>query len=157
MLVSTFYKKKSPQKYGAGSEENDQGPDHGEPVEQTSAEGTHRREDKIGGRRHRDSWSFFETLKTKSDCLNKRMGGLEDLFQLVANRLGDMKLEINNDIGELSRSVNQLKLTVEPKLMRGPELTTLKTSKFSIGVASDIQNMISQGTQYDERDFQRDS
>ena len=39
MLVSTFYKKKSPQKSGARSEENDQGPDHGEPVEQTSAEG----------------------------------------------------------------------------------------------------------------------
>ena len=89
--------------------------------------------------------------------MNKRVGGLEDLFQLVTNRLRDIKLEINNGICELCRSVNQLKLTVEPKPTREPELTTLKTLKFSIGVASDVQNMISQGTQYDERDFQQDS
>ena len=99
---------------------------------------------------------YFETLKTKSEGLNKRVGGLEDLFQLVTNSLLDMKLEINNGIGELCRSVNQLKLTVEPKETREPDLTTLKTLKFSIGVASDVQSMISQGTQYDEHDFLQD-
>ena len=60
-----------------------------------------------------------------------------------------MELEINDGIGELCRGVNQLKLTVEPE----PDLTTLKTLKFSLGVASDVQKMVSQGTQYDARDF----
>ena len=31
--------------------------------------------------------TFFDTLKTKSDVLNWRVGGLEDLFQLVTNQL----------------------------------------------------------------------
>ena len=30
---------------------------------------------------------YFETLKTNSEGLNKRVGGLEDLFQLLTNRL----------------------------------------------------------------------
>ena len=67
-----------------------------------------------------------------------------------------MKLEINDGLGELCRGVNQLKLTVEPKQTREPDLTTLKTLKFSIGVPSYVQNLISQGTQYDERDFLQD-
>ena len=36
---------------------------------------------------------FFDTLKIRSDGLNRRVGGMEDLFQSVTNRLRDLKVE----------------------------------------------------------------
>ena len=47
--VSTFYKKTSPAKSGAKTVKSDQGTDDEEPVAQTSAEGSSRREGEIGG------------------------------------------------------------------------------------------------------------
>ena len=91
------------------------------------------------------------TLRIKIDCLNRRVSGMEDLFQLVTNCLRDMKLELTDGMGEITRSLNQLKLNVQPQQEnREPDLRSLKMLKFSIGVESDLKDLRSQGTQYDE-------
>ena len=104
---------------------------------------------------------FFDTLKIRSDGLNRRVGGMEDLFQSVTNRLRDLKVEFTDGMGEITRSLNQLKLNVPPhQEKRQPDLRSLKTLKFSIGVESDlneVKDLMSQGTQYDELDFKEEA
>ena len=82
---------------------------------------------------------------------------MEDLFQLVTNRLRDLKLELTDGMGQITRSLNQLKLNVQPQQEnRQPNLKSLKTLKFSIRVKSDLKDLKdlrSQGIQYDKLNF----
>ena len=104
---------------------------------------------------------FFDTLKIRSDGLNPRVGGMEDLFQSVTNRLRDRKVEFTDGMGEITRSLNQLKLNVPlHQENRQPDLRSLKTLKFSIGVESDlneVKDLRSQGTQYVKLDFKEEA
>ena len=50
---------------------------------------------------------FFDTLKIRSDCLNRYVGGMEDLFQSVTHRLPDLKVEFTDGMDEITRSLNQ--------------------------------------------------
>ena len=103
---------------------------------------------------------FFDTLKIKNDGLNRRVGGMEDLFQSVTNRLRNLKLELTDGMGELTRSLNHLKLNVpQQQENRQPNLRSLKTLRFSIRLESDLKDLKdlrSQGTQYDELDFKEE-
>ena len=69
----------------------------------------------------------------------------------------DLKLELTDGMGQITRSLNQLKLNVQPQQEnRQPDLKSLKTLKFSIGVKSDLKDLKdlrSQGIQYDKLNF----
>ena len=81
---------------------------------------------------------FCDTLKIKSAALNRRVGGIEDLFQLLTNRLRDRKLEMTDGMVEITRSLNQLKLNIQAQQeSREPDLRFLKTLNFSFGVESE--------------------
>ena len=42
---------------------------------------------------------FFNTLKIRSDGLNRHVGSMEDLFQPVTNCLRDLKVEFTDGMG----------------------------------------------------------
>ena len=103
---------------------------------------------------------FIDSLKIRSDGLNRRVGGMEDLFQSVTNRLRDLKVEFTDGMGEITRSLNQLKPNLPPQQgNRQPNSRSLKMLKFSIPVESDlndVKDLRSQGIQYDELDFKEE-
>ena len=76
------------------------------------------------------------------------------------NCLRNLKLELTDGMGEITRSLNQLELNIQVQQEnRQPDLRSLKTLKFSIEVEldlKDLKDLRSQGTQYDELDFKED-